>query len=123
MQTLQQQRAKVALQSIQALRGHPEASKLVTRAAELPFMIHANGLGQAAAFFRSKKDKDGYGEMYKVLTTWLQQPGRPFAGHSDLLQAITTCDLNTYRAAQAESIQYMDWVKKFAKAYLAEESS
>ena len=118
MQTLQQQRAKAALESITALIKHPDADKLLSRAAELPFMIHANGLGQAAAFFKSKKDKDGYGVMYKVLSNWLTQPDRPFAGQGDLMQAITHSELHTYRVAQAESMQYMDWVKKFAKAYL-----
>ena len=122
MQTLQQQRAKAALESITGLLSHPDASKLLSRAAELPFMIHANGLGQAAAFFKSKKDKDGYGVMYEVLSSWLTQSGRPFAGQKDLMQAITQSELHTYRVAQAEAMQYMDWVKKFAKAYLAQES-
>lgn len=132
MQTLQQQRAKSALQSVQGLRdqvqnkeqlaGKLDADKLVSRAAELPFMIHANGLGQAAAFFRSKQEKDGYGALYRVLSQWLCAEGRPFAGHGDLLEAITHSDLHTYRVAQAEAMQYMDWVKKFAKAYLAKES-
>ncbi len=122
MQTLQQERAKAALESITKLVGHPDADKLLSRAAELPFMIHANGLGQAAAFFKSKKNKDGYDTMYKILSQWLIQSGRPFAGHTDLLQAITQSDLHTYRVAQAEAMQYMDWVKKFAKAYLGKES-
>jgi CRISPR-associated protein Cmr5 len=122
MQTLQQQRAKAALESITALKGHPDADKLVSRASELPFMIHANGLGQAAAFFKSKQNKDGYGVMYKVLSDWLTQPDRPFAGRSDLILAIVGSELRTYRVAQAEAMQYMDWVKKFAKAYLAKES-
>ncbi|MCG9059809.1 type III-B CRISPR module-associated protein Cmr5 [Laribacter hongkongensis] len=122
MQTLQQQRAKSALQSVQEWGRHPDADKLVSRAAELPFMIHANGLGQAAAFFRSKQDKDGYGALYRILSRWLCAEGRPFAGHSDLLEAITHSDLHTYRVAQAEAMQYMDWVKKFARAYLGKES-
>jgi CRISPR-associated protein Cmr5 len=122
MQTLQQQRAKAALESITGLLRHPDADKLLSRAAELPFMIHANGLGQAAAFFKSKKDKDGYDAIYTVLSNWLTQPGRPFAGQTDLMLAITRSEQHTYRVAQAEAMQYMDWVKKFAKAYLAKDS-
>ncbi|MGL6045892.1 MAG: type III-B CRISPR module-associated protein Cmr5, partial [Vogesella sp.] len=90
MQTLQQERAKAALESITDLLKHPDPDKLLSRAAELPFMIHANGLGQAAAFFKSKQgkdDKDDYGIMYRILENWLTQSGRPFAGHTDLLQA------------------------------------
>jgi CRISPR-associated protein Cmr5 len=121
MQTLQQLRAKKALESISNLQQHPDASQLVSRASELPFMIHANGLGQAAAFFKSKKDKDGYGEMYRVLNKWMVRKGGIFAGKQDLMVAITECDLHTYRVAQAEAMQYMDWVKKFAKAYLSKD--
>ncbi|MBE9610824.1 type III-B CRISPR module-associated protein Cmr5 [Chitinilyticum piscinae] len=117
MQTLQQLRAKHALQKVQELVPLREGDKHKARASELPFMIHANGLGQAAAFFRSK-DKDGYPEVYAVLDSWLRSEGRPFSGKPDLLTAITTCDMHTYRLAQAEAMHYMDWVKKFAKAYL-----
>jgi CRISPR-associated protein Cmr5 len=124
MQTLQQLRAKHALAQVKDLAMlSGEGDKLKSRAAELPFMIHANGLGQAAAFFKSKKEKDGYDRMYIVLNSWLTQPGRPYAGKpnagkSDLMQAIVDSDMATYRVAQAEAMHYMDWVKKFAKAYL-----
>ena len=138
MQTLQQQRAKHALGKVKDLILLNQGAKLKSRASELPFMIHANGLGQAAAFFKSKgdkgqntdtgkrsgdsdgdsRDKDGYGKIYLILQSWLTQPGRPFAGQTDLMLAITEADLHTYRVAQAEAMQYMDWVKKFATTYL-----
>jgi len=124
MQTLQQQRAKYALDKVTDLIKLNEGDKLKGRASELPFMIHANGLGQAAAFFKSKSgkegkdDKDGYCHLFRVLQGWLSQPGRPFAGQTDLMRAITEADMHQYRVAQAEAIQFMDWVKKFASAYL-----
>ena len=121
MQTLQQQRAKHALSQVKSWVPLNEGSKLKARCSELPFMIHANGLGQAAAFFKSKigeKDKDCYGHVFSALQGWLTQKDRPLAGQSDLMQAIVEADLHRYRLAQAEAIQYMDWVKKFASAYL-----
>jgi CRISPR-associated protein Cmr5 len=118
MQTLQQQRAKHALEKVKAWVPLNDGDKLKARASELPFMIHANGLGPALAFFKSKKDKDGYDKLYLVLQSWLTQPARPFAGKPDLMAAITETDFNTYRLAQAEAIVYMDWVKKFSSAYL-----
>lgn len=117
-QTLQQQRAAHALDKVQALVALKDGDKLKARASELPFMIHTNGLGQAAAFFKSKKDKDGYDHLYRILSSWLTSEGRPFAGQGDLMQAITSADMHLYRVAQAEAMHYMDWVKKFAKAYL-----
>ena len=119
MQTLQQERAKHALAQVKSWIALNEGSKLKARSSELPFMVHANGLGQAAAFFKSKKDSDGYGIVFFSLQSWLSQPGRPLTGQVDLMQAIVNADLNTYRMAQAEAIAYMDWVKKFASAYLA----
>ena len=119
-QTLQQLRAKHALQKVKELVPLNDGDKLKARASELPFMIHTNGLGPALAFFKSKMDKDGYDKLYLILQSWLieNKPGRPFAGNTDLMQAITEADFNTYRLAQAEAVQYMDWVKKFASAYL-----
>ena len=118
MQTLQQQRAKHALTKVKELVPLNEGDKLKARASELPFMIHVNGLGQAAAFFKSKKEKDGYDKLFLILQSWLTESGRPFADKRDLMTAITTSDMHTYRLAQAEAIEYMDWVKKFASAYL-----
>ena len=119
-QTSQQQRARAALEAVEGFRTRSpeERRKLKSRASELPFMVHANGLGQAAAFFRSKRDKDGYGDLFKVLADWLISEGRPFEGRRELMEAITQCDLHTYRRAQAEAMQYMDWVKKFVNATL-----
>lgn len=118
MQTLQQQRARHALEKVQQWVPLGEHPKLKARTSELPFMIHANGLGQAAAFFKSKKNKDGYDVVFGALQSWLSQKDRPFAGQTDLMQAIVQADLPTYRLAQAEAMAYMDWVKKLASAYL-----
>ena len=117
MQTIQQLRARHALHAIRALRGKADEKKIKARTAELPFMIHANGLGQAAAFFKSKKE-NGYTEVFALLQSWLTSEGRPFAGKSDLMEALVECDLCRYRVAQAEAMQYMEWAKKFASAYL-----
>ncbi len=121
MQSRQQTRAKHALKEVQRLQGAGLDSKIKSRASEMPFMIHTCGLGQALAFFKSKGGKDGYNKVYAMLDSWLREKGNPFAGASDALHALTQCDLMTYRIAQAESVQYMEWVKKFASAYLTEE--
>lgn len=118
MQTLQQLRAQHALTKVKELIPLNDGDKLKARASELPFMIHANGLGQALAFFKSKNGNDGYDKLFLILQNWLIQKDRPFAGKTDLMQVVTETDMNTYRVAQAEAIEYMDWVKKFASAYL-----
>jgi CRISPR-associated protein Cmr5 len=121
MQTIQQQRAKYALEKVQnASNNHRTKHKeYKSYASSLPAMIHMNGLGQAAAFFKSKGDT--HGELYTLLSGWLCQAGQPYAGCDDLLHGITTQDMHQYRLAQAEAQALMDWVKKFAKAFMTED--
>lgn len=123
MQTIQQQRAKYALEQVEAaLRrnvGKKEYKKeYKSYASGLPAMIHMNGLGQAAAFFKSKGGT--HGELYTLLSGWLCQTGQPYAGCDNLLTGITTKDMHAYRLAQAEAQALMDWVKKFAKAFMTD---
>ena len=70
MQTIQQRRAKHALEQVRDIHQQhaDKASKIKARAAELPFMIHTNGLGQATSFFKSKKDNhlDNFSIVVKI---------------------------------------------------------
>jgi len=88
-------------------------------AAAFPAMIHMNGLGQAAAFYKSKGGT--HARLYKLLSDWLCRDDQPFSGQTDLINAMSESDMQTYRLAQAEAQALMDWVKKFAKAYLVDE--
>lgn len=80
-------------------------------------MILMNGFGQACAFYLSSKEKE-HQEVYKAVAEWLARPGRPHEGQQDLIQAIVDNDAATYRLAQAETLAYLDWLKKLAKAFL-----
>lgn len=88
-------------------------------------MIHMNGLGQAVAFYKSKGGI--HLELYNLLSAWLAAEGQPYYDDSlpngderDLLDGITALDMASYQLAQAEAQALMDWVKKFAKAYMEE---
>lgn len=116
MQTIQQKRAKFALERVQqAIESGTNQSEFKSYASSLPAMIHMNGLGQAAAFFKSKKGT--HLELYNLLSDWLKEPNQPYQG-KDLLDGITQLDMEKYRLAQAEAQALMDWVKKFAKAFM-----
>jgi CRISPR-associated protein Cmr5 len=79
-----------------------------------------SGLGQAAAFYKSKS-KPHIG-LYQSLSDWLCAPGKPLAqGQGDLLQRLVQADQRDYRAAQVEALALLQWVKKFAKAYAVED--
>ena len=134
MQTIQQQRAKYALRRVQSAANNPHIGhkEFKSYASNLPAMIHMNGLGQAAAFFKSKGNSSPeYAALYNILSNWLcssdndpqlqqEMPIQPYSGCADLLAGITTKDMHAYRLAQAEAQMLMDWVKKFAKAFMTE---
>lgn len=124
MQTLQQKRAAHALLRIEGLKDAPFAGELKSYVKALPAMIHMNGLGQAAAFYRAKSNGSdtkalAYRETYGVLSDWLTAPGGPYYDRDDLLEGITQTDMACYRLAEAEALAYLDWLKKFADAFIA----
>jgi CRISPR-associated protein Cmr5 len=130
MQTIAQQRARFALERVQQAKHALDADKqkqFNARASELPAMIQMNGLGQAAAFYRMKGETHAHRQLYDLVSAWLcRHPGQPewstdegvYRAEGDLLEGIAQRDMHTYRRAQAEALALMDWVKKFAKAYL-----
>jgi CRISPR-associated protein Cmr5 len=75
----------------------------------MPAMILMSGFGQTCAFYKSNK-KDNHAEVLKVLEEWLK--------HGDLMDFITNSSAEQYQLAQVESLAYLNWLKKFAKAYL-----
>ena len=127
MQTMQQQRAKYALLLVQRVANDntTDHSEYKSYASGLPAMIHMNGLGQAAAFYRSKGGT--HEQLYQLLSDWLcgnndiKNSAQPFQDYTDLLEGITQSNMHHYRLAQAEAQALMDWVKKFAKAYMPDD--
>ncbi|CAI8970077.1 type III-B CRISPR module-associated protein Cmr5 [Methylocaldum szegediense] len=130
MRTVQQERASFALKKVKeiAIENREEFRKL---AESFPAMIRMNGLGQAAAFYFSKREKEknkdaremnAYERLYLLLGEWLTKPGQPYASCENLLQGITQQNMHAYRLAQAEALLLLDWVKKFAKAFAGEEN-
>lgn len=119
MQTIQQQRAEFALEKVEGfLRGNSngkEQKEYKSYASSLPSMIHNNGLGQAAAFYKSKGGR--HEDLYKLLSEWLKKEGQPFQG-KELLKGITTSNMETYQRAQAEAQALIIWVKQFSKALI-----
>jgi CRISPR-associated protein Cmr5 len=111
-QTIEQLRAKRALEWAQ-----PRVDKETKSAAEsFAPLILMSGLGQAAAFYKSKGGH--HQRLYDLLSGWLCAPRQPFGdGNGDLLRRLVAADQSTYRAAQAEALAFLQWVKKFAKAY------
>ena len=118
-QTLQQQRAKYALEAVNALLDTDVNQKeLKSYAAGFPAMIRMNGLGQAAAFYFSQGKT--YKQLYHLLSEWLKKTGQPYQ-NMDLLDGITQKGMDEYRLAQVEAFLLLDWVKRFVKAKVVDQ--
>jgi len=84
-------------------------------ASNLPAMVLMSGFGQACAFYCSKGGNHGL--LYGAVASWLCDKKRVY-NTDDLMGEIVACDAARYQLAQAEALEYLDWLKKFAKAYL-----
>lgn len=126
--TLEQKRAEYALNTVKKrLKDFQGDSKnrerYLTRAKSLPATIIMCGLGQTAATLLSvgKGKNDNPDQMlYEDLKNWLCDNG-PYQNEEDLITAITEHNRSKYINAQAEVLKLLEWLKKFATAYLSEE--
>ncbi|MFY9257547.1 MAG: type III-B CRISPR module-associated protein Cmr5 [Dethiobacteria bacterium] len=126
MQTLQQQRAKHALEQIrkaeQKYQGENRKA-FVAYAENAPASILINGLGQAAATLLAQakgNQEDPHGAVYDAIQDWLcgKNNAAVYPPDKDLLTAIAEGDRDSYLHAQAEALAYLEWYKKFTVAFL-----
>lgn len=121
---MDQERAEFALRHIQGVvDGADETLRIEVRRYlnNLPALIRINGLGQALAFFRMKSDSKAHQTIYNMVGAWLcdaDSKGRIFSQGPDVLAAITQSDVAQYMAAQNEALALLQWLKKFAVAFL-----
>ncbi|MGI5859358.1 MAG: type III-B CRISPR module-associated protein Cmr5 [Tepidanaerobacteraceae bacterium] len=127
---LEQKRAEYAFDTVKKrLKDFEGESKkrerYLTRAKSLPATIIMCGLGQTAATLLSvgKGKNDNPDQMlYEDLKNWIcdNKEGGTYQ-EKDLIKAIVKNDRNKYIKAQAEALKLLEWLKKFATAYLSEE--
>lgn len=126
-QTLSQRRASFAVERVRAVASEEFANEYRSYAASLRAMIQMNGFGQALAFCRSKrgqgKSDRAYQALYELVSEWLTGEGQPYAGAGDALAGVTAESMSAYRLAQTEALALLDWVKRFASAYIAKKAA
>lgn len=121
IQTIEQKRAKSALEWIpeQAQAKEDLQKEIKSWASQFPLMIHTNGIGQACAFFKSRKNVEGARLLYAQLNDWLKKDlASIYDKKTDLMDVIVNCNQQQYRLLQAESLAYLQWIKQLSKAYL-----
>jgi CRISPR-associated protein Cmr5 len=129
-QTLEQKRAKHALDKIKSLRGGP--GKYVAYVKAMPAAILMNGLGQALATERAAaKNDQAHRNLAAHVSEWLlsdeahtkyPNPDGMKVSNADpsltLLTRMVEGNQDAYLWAQAEAMAYVAWLKKFANAFL-----
>ena len=126
LQTLDQRRAANALRLVKSLKESGKYAKYPSYVKSLPATVLQNGLGQALATLlaAAKGDtSDAHHLLYSHLHQWLcsDTDDAVFRAAPDVLEAITQHEEKQYLHAQAESLAYLEWLKKFAVAYLSSE--
>ncbi len=85
--------------------------------------IVMNGLGQACAMLLAKaENKDAnssaHRRLYDHLRDWLCSQARVYPENQELIDSVIGHGQTQYVRAQAESLAYLEWLKKFAQADL-----
>lgn len=122
--TREQQRAQHALQSINKVRlknAKKFGDEYKSYAEGLSASIVMNGLGQACAMLLAQakgNSEDAHRQLYEDLQDWLGQHTAIYPKDQDLVKAMISHGQREYVRAHAESLAYLNWLKKFAQAYL-----
>lgn len=122
--TMAQRRAAHALERIKAAEARWDEDardRYAGYVEKLVASILTNGLGQAAAFERAAGQE--HLQLYRDLEDWLCGPDGPYYRPNrhpnyELMDAIVENDRHLYMRAQAEALAWLEWLKKFAVAYL-----
>ncbi len=109
---LDRRRAEAAWKDIQGINATDKEYGSLAR--EMPTLIQVNGLAQTLAFLKAK-NKTHHQKMFQHLSDWVcQQLGL----QGDLLESVLAMDSQLYRRATAESLAFLQWLKRFAEAKL-----
>ena len=122
VQNISQQRAAHALRMVQGWLNQPGIKQKEIKSYVNSFapMILMSGFGQTCAFYKSKGDE--HARALDDMASWLLPQVNGLNGNN-LITAITQWDARTYQLAEAEALAYLDWMKKFARAYLEDDDA
>jgi len=118
-QTLEQERADSAWQDIETVKSDQQQKKYGTLARKLPAMIQMNGLGTVLAFLLAKgknNEDDGHKLIFKHLSAWVLSKIEPAVKHEDLMALVRNVEMDVYRRATTEAIEYSIWLKRYVEA-------
>lgn len=148
MKTLEQKRAEYSLQKVtsylRTLKSTEQKQEFKSFVSGLPAMILQNGFGLTMVFLLSKKkekEKTKHKEAFDQIKIWLtreseltrtlfekKQKGTP--AHQlneeedrEFLITINKMDQSEYRILQQETLALLEWIKRYAAAFVIKEES
>jgi CRISPR-associated protein Cmr5 len=83
---------------------------------QLPARIQASGLGQTLAFYASRPSSAVHVAVGNQLATFLAGEGSATA--VQLLTAVMSRDVASYRRLTREALAYAEWLKRYAAALI-----
>ncbi|HEX9731862.1 MAG TPA: type III-B CRISPR module-associated protein Cmr5 [Thermoanaerobaculia bacterium] len=127
MPTREHQRAQHALQAVRVLQEEKWAPRYRSYVDRLGPAILRNGLGQAlagelAAAGSESGESEAHRRLYANLESWLCGKERPYPA-APLLDALVKGEEDEYLRAHAEAMAWLEWHKRFCRAYIPRESA
>jgi CRISPR-associated protein Cmr5 len=115
MRTLNQERSEYALKNILD-KGKNDYTAFL---AGTPSMILKNGFGHTLAFWLSK-GKGQHKFAFDVVQNWLIDKGfiESEKDNKSFLLKLSKCEQKDYLSAQKEALLLLEWVKRYAQAFL-----
>lgn len=127
MPTREHLRAQNALKAVREVEDEPWASSYRSYVDRLGPAILRNGLGQALAGELAaaqgesgKKETEAHLRLYTNLQSWLCGKDRPYPA-PPLLEALIEGEETDYLRAHAEALAWLEWHKRFCRAFLKKE--
>ena len=123
MPTLEQLRAADALNKVKVLEALKDQVDFKDKYAQVvvsfPSAVIMNGLGQAVATLLAS-GTEAEKLLYEHLQGWLCRSSvkAPFPNGGSLIQSIVENERKAYVQAQVEALVWLEWLKKFAVAFL-----
>ena len=116
IRTLGQQRSEFALKKVME---NQNLTSLKPFSAGAPSMILQNGFGQALAFWAAK-GKNEHNTLFDIIRDWFNIYNTKFksADQKEFLEKISQSSQEEYFTLQDEALQLLEWVKRYANAFI-----
>ncbi|MFQ3620260.1 MAG: type III-B CRISPR module-associated protein Cmr5 [Spirochaetales bacterium] len=141
MKSLSQKRADFTLEKVKSYLNtisQKDSKEFKSFVAGIPAMILQNGLGLTLAFLLSKQEtgkKTKHKEAFDEIKEWLTLKSdltRPIFNsntslknytEADFLKFLNNLDQKDYRIVQQEVLSLLEWIKRYAAAFVLEEET